>query len=104
MCDKVEVLIINDGSKDNTAEIGRELERLTTIDGKSIVKLVDKPNGGHGSTINKGIELARGKYFKLMDGDDYFDTLELMKLIQKLENETADIILTNYVEDSSISS
>lgn len=102
LCDKVEVLIINDGSKDNTAEIGRELERLTTIDGKSIVKLVDKPNGGHGSTINKGIELARGKYFKLMDGDDYFDTLELMKLIQKLENETADIILTNYVEDSSI--
>lgn len=102
LSNKIEVLIINDGSKDDTAKIGKELEELTTIDGKSIVKLIDKENGGHGSTINKGIELARGKYFKLMDGDDYFDTKELVKLIKYLENEDTDIILNNYVEDLAV--
>ena len=99
---KLEVLIINDGSKDNTAEIGRKLEKLTTVDGRSIVKFVDKPNGGHGSTINKGIELATGKYFKLMDGDDYFIEKDFLKLIEILEKEDSDIILTNYVADYSV--
>ncbi len=99
---KLEILIINDGSKDNTAEIGKQLEELTTVDGKSIVKLVDKENGGHGSTINKGIELATGKYFKLMDGDDYFIYDDFIKFIDILEHEDSDIILTNYVADYAI--
>lgn len=98
---KLEILIINDGSKDRTSEIGKELESLTSLNNDSIVKLIDKENGGHGSAINKGIELATGKYFKLMDGDDYFDTDELDKLIEKLEDENSDIILNNYVEDLS---
>lgn len=101
LSNKLEILIINDGSKDNTAQIAKYFEDLTTIKGKSIVKLIDKPNGGHGSTINKGIEIANGKYFKLMDGDDYFVTSEFVKLIQILENEDADIILNNYIEDYS---
>ena len=95
----IEVLIINDGSKDNTAEIGKKLEAMTTVNCKSIVRLIDKENGGHGSTINKGIELARGKYFKLMDGDDYFDTEALEKLVEYLKNENVDIVLNRYVED-----
>ena len=100
--EKIEILIINDGSKDSTSKIGQYFEKLTTIEGKSIVKLIDKENGGHGSTINKGIELATGKYFKMMDGDDYFDTESLDKLIEYLEKSNEDIILTNYVEDLSI--
>ena len=99
---KIEVLIINDGSKDNTAKIGKKLEKLTKNGNNSIVKLIDKENGGHGSAINKGIELATGKYLKLMDGDDYFITSELEKLINYLENEDTDIILTNYIEDFAI--
>ena len=99
---KLEVLIINDGSKDKTAEIAKELEELTKVNGKSIVKLIDKENGGHGSTINKGIELARGKYFKLMDADDYYVTSEFIKLIELLEGEETDIILNNYIEDLSV--
>lgn len=99
---KLEILIINDGSKDDTAKIGKELELLTTVNGKSIVKLIDKENGGHGSTINKGIELATGKYFKLMDGDDYFDTAELEKLVEILDKEDCDIVLNNYVEDLAV--
>lgn len=99
VAENLEVLIINDGSKDNTAKIGKLLESLTTINGKSIVKLVDKENGGHGSAINKGIELATGKYFKLMDGDDYFDTEALEQLVECLKNEDVDMVLNNYVED-----
>ena len=99
--EKLEILIINDGSKDNTGEIAKELEKITTIGNDSIVKFVDKPNGGHGSAINKGIELATGKYFKLMDGDDYFDTDALDELIVNLEKSDEDIILNNYVEDLS---
>ncbi|MBO5096610.1 MAG: glycosyltransferase [Bacilli bacterium] len=99
---RLEILIINDGSKDRTAEIGKELEKISKVNNDSIVKIINKENGGHGSAINKGIELATGKYFKLMDGDDYFDTESLDKLIEILENETSDIILNNYVEDFSV--
>lgn len=102
LSNKIEVLIINDGSKDNTKIIGQELQDMTTFDGNSIVRLINKENGGHGSAINVGIELARGKYFKLMDGDDYLKTDELVKLIEILEKEDTDLILTNYVEDSSV--
>lgn len=98
---KLEVLIINDGSKDKTLELGKELQELTTVNGKSIVTMVDKENGGHGSTINKGIELATGKYFKLLDGDDYYDRDALEALVRYLETETSDIVLNNYVEDFS---
>lgn len=99
---KLEILIVNDGSTDNTAIIAKKLEKLTSIDGKSIVKLINKENGGHGSTINKGIELATGKYFKLMDGDDYFVEKDFIKFLQILEHEDSDIILTNYIADYAV--
>ena len=101
---ELEILIINDGSKDETAKVGKELEKLTKVGNTSIVKLIDKENGGHGSTINKGIELAKGKYFRLMDGDDYFIKSELEKFINILKKEDSDIILTNYIADYAIDS
>ena len=99
---KLEILIINDGSKDKTNKIGLALERMSSTKNGPIVKIINKENGGHGSTINRGIELATGKYFRLMDGDDYFITDNLVKLVEKLDKETSDIILTNYIEDFSI--
>ena len=67
-----------------------------------IIKIIDKENGGHGSTINKGIEIATGKYFRLMDGDDYYITENLDKLLEKLKDEDSDIVLTNYIEDFAV--
>lgn len=96
-----EVLIINDGSKDHTAEIGRMYEKITTIGNRSIVKLIDKKNGGHGSGINKGIEIARGKYFKVVDADDWLDIEAYDKLLEKLQNEDVDMVLTEYCEARS---
>ena len=100
---KLEILIINDGSKDKTSMICKDLEKLTTVGNRSIVRLIDKENGGHGSAINTGIKEAHGKYFRLMDGDDYFISGQLEEFIKVLENENSDIILTNYIEDFAIS-
>lgn len=100
---KVEVIIVSDGSKDNTVKIGRELEKITATENGSIITLIDKENGGHGSTINAGIAAANGTYFRLLDGDDYVLTDNFVKLIEILEQEDSDIVLTDLVEDYGIS-
>ncbi len=96
---KLEVLIVNDGSKDDTAKIAEELERKYTFNGKSLVRAINKENGGHGSTINVGIVEATGKYIKVVDGDDTVDSEEFAELIDILEKENSDIVLNNYMED-----
>lgn len=90
---KVEVLIVNDGSKDRTAEIGKQFEKQYP----DTVKLVNKENGGHGSTINKGIQLAKGKYVKVVDADDWVDPEEFVKYVNELENIDVDVILTPFI-------
>jgi glycosyltransferase involved in cell wall biosynthesis len=62
------------------------------------VVYVKKENGGHGSTINKGIELASGKYFKVIDGDDWVDTKKFSEFVKNLRNADSDMVLTSYVE------
>lgn len=74
---KMEILVINDGSTDDTLQIAKLYEEKMN----GIVRVIDKPNGGHGSTINRGIQEASGKYFKLVDGDDWVDSESLAQLI-----------------------
>ena len=88
----IEILIINDGSTDHTSLIGQQLQ--TQYPG--VVILVNKENGGHGSTINKGIELARGKYFKVVDGDDWVDTEQFVKYVKALRKLDVDVVMTPY--------
>lgn len=90
--DEIEVFVVNDGSKDRTAEIARVYENRYP----DTIHLVDKENGGHGSTINTGLQLATGKYFKALDGDDWFNSENLEKLVLKLDKTNADIILNDY--------
>jgi len=97
--DKMEIIIVNDGSKDNTVEIAKELMKKYNDNKYPVIKLIDKENGGHGSTINKGLEIATGKYFRVMDGDDWVNSNDLNKLISKLEKEESDIVVTDYSED-----
>lgn len=92
--DDLEVLIIDDGSKDGTAKIAKKYEKIAP----HTFKYVAKKNGGHGSTINKGIELATGKYFKVVDGDDWVDTESLVTFIQDLKKQNSDLVLTNHTE------
>lgn len=92
--EKLEVLIENDGSKDDTAAIGRRYEEKYP----GVFRLVDKENGGYGSTINNSIRLATGKYFKQLDGDDWYDTDNLERLVCQLESADADCVFTPFME------
>ena len=65
----VEIIIVDDGSKDATGEIADYYERQYP----SIVKAVHKENGGHGSGVNAGLKRASGMYFKVVDSDDWLD-------------------------------
>lgn len=96
---KIEVIIVNDGSKDNTVQIAKELEARYS---KSNIIIIDKENGGHGSTINEGLKIASGKYIRIIDGDDWVNTDDMCRLIDVLEKETADIVVTDYCEDRAV--
>lgn len=92
--DDIEVLVINDGSKDNTAAIAKAYQDKYP---KSFF-LVDKENGGHGSTINESIKRAHGKYFKVLDGDDWVDVKEFDGFIEDLFRCEADLMVNDYNE------
>ena len=90
----IEILVEDDGGTDNTANIVKEYEEKYP----DIVKLIHKENGGYGSTINKSIELAQGKYFKQLDGYDWYDSENFKKFLKILRNTDADVVYTPYKE------
>ena len=92
--EEIEVLIIDDGSKDHTADIGKEYERKNP----DTFRVIPKKNGGHGPTINRGIQEASGRYFKVVDGDDWVNTEDFVKLVKALKSCTAEYVVTNYYE------
>ena len=94
----VEIILINDGSSDHTAEIADEYAAAYP----DLVRVVHKENGGHGSGVNKGLELANGIYYKVVDSDDWFDKDAYQKLLSSLkmfDTEKPDLIVCNYVYD-----
>lgn len=90
--DKLEVIIVNDGSKDRTAEIAQKYVDMYP----DTFILINKENGGYGSTINYSTRIAKGKYFKQLDGDDWFDTKNLRQFIEKLEQIDSDLVITPF--------
>ena len=102
--EKVEIIIVDDGSKDGTAEIADRLaEKYPTI-----IKAVHQENGGHGEAVNTGIKHATGVFFKVVDSDDWLGEEALATLLEKLEmfsnsGEDAvnvpDLVLCNYIYD-----
>ena len=88
----IEVLIINDGSTDRTAEISTEY--VSKYPDTFI--LINKENGGHGSTINTGIQKATGKYFKIVDADDWVEKDGIIQLVTTLKQYDVDLMLSPY--------
>ncbi len=91
----IEVLIVNDGSKDNSVKIIKEYEKKYP----ETIVFIDKENGGHGSTINKGLENATGKYFKVLDSDDWLDSCNFIKFVKKLKKCDEDLIVNPYYQE-----
>lgn len=96
--EEVEIIIVNDGSKDDTAKIADEYaEKYPTI-----VKAIHKENGGHGSGVNAGIKNATGLYYKVVDSDDWVNEEAFKALLDTIrthlaEGKEADLYITNYV-------
>ena len=90
--EKLEVLVIDDATPDKSAEIARRyVDKYPNT-----FRVISKENGGHGSAINAGIKEATGNYFKVVDGDDWVDGKALYNLITFLENQTCDLVCSNY--------
>lgn len=90
--DNLEIIIVDDGSKDHTAEIAERYQK----DYPESIVFIKKENGGHGSTINAALEKATGKYFKIVDGDDWVDIAALDDLILYLKDNSPDVIINHY--------
>lgn len=96
--EEIEVLIVDDGSIDQTAQIGKAYEEKYP----QTFRVISKENGGHGSTINRGISEACGSYFKVVDGDDWVNTEDFVKLVAALKQCTAEYVVTNYYEVNDV--
>lgn len=94
----VEILIVDDGSSDRTAEIADAYaERYP-----GIIRAIHQPNGGHGAAVNTGLKNAVGIYFKVVDSDDWLDRDSYLRVLKRLRtliklNTLPDMFLANYV-------
>jgi glycosyltransferase involved in cell wall biosynthesis len=96
--DDVEILIINDGSADDTARIADEYEKKYP----GIVRAIHQENKGHGGAVNTGIKNATGMYFKVLDSDDWFKESAYLRVLEKLKDlvggdKVLDLLVCNFV-------
>ena len=92
--DDLEIIVVNDDSKDNTLELAQRY----AVKYPQSVRVIDKPNGGWGSGINRGIEEATGKYLKTLDSDDWFNTANIDAFVALLKQLEVDMVLTSFSE------
>ncbi|MFN2747187.1 glycosyltransferase family 2 protein [Bacillus sp. z60-18] len=96
--DDVELLIVNDGSSDQTADIANEYAKKYP----TIIKAIHQENGGHGEAVNTGIRNASGYYLKVVDSDDWVDTRAYLKILEKIHDfitreKSVDMMISNFV-------
>ncbi len=92
VADKIELIITDDGSKDNTPEIVEKYVKKYP----NTIKFIKKKNEGPGSTVNSGIKHATGKYFRMVDGDDWVETKNLAEYVALLESVDVDMVVSDY--------
>ncbi len=94
----VEILIVDDGSSDRTAEIADAYAAQYP----DMIQAIHQPNGGHGAAVNTGLKHASGVYFKVVDSDDWLDRDSYLRVLKRLRtliklNTLPDMFLANYV-------
>lgn len=95
--DLIEVLVINDGSKDESSAIAHQYkERFPNS-----IRVIDKENGNYGSCINRGLKEVTGRYVKILDADDTFDTKNFEEFVKFISQNDTDCIITNYIQINS---
>lgn len=88
----LEVLVVNDGSKDSSSSIAHEYQDKYP----NVFRVIDKENGNYGSCINRGIKEATGMYFKILDADDSFSKKGLSELLSYLKDSDMELCVTSY--------
>ncbi|SHO49411.1 glycosyltransferase family 2 protein [Anaerocolumna xylanovorans] len=96
--DEMEIIIVDDGSSDNTAAIANDYAKRYP----DIIKFIHQENGGHGEAVNTGLAAATGLYFKVVDSDDWVNEAALEKALSTLrslvaDGKTVDLFIANYV-------
>ena len=101
LLEKLDVIVVNDGSKDRTSEIAHEFEAKYP----GVFRVIDKENGHYGSCINAGLAAANGTFIKVLDADDYYLTENFREYLTLVNVECAkgetgaDLILNDWEED-----
>ena len=90
--DKLDILVIIDGGKDRSSEIAHTYQNKYP----ECISVIDKDNGNYGSCINSGLKKARGKYIKVLDSDDFFNTSNFQLFVNELIQSDSDLILSDF--------
>lgn len=90
--EKIEVIVVNDGSSDKTADIVHHYE----LSYPDVFHLINQENKGHGGALNTAVSKARGIYFKAVDADDWVLTENLPQYVRELEESGADAVINGY--------
>ncbi len=96
--DEAEIILVDDGSTDNTPSIADRYQEQYP----EIVRVIHQPNGGHGEGVNQGMRNAQGLYYKVVDSDDWLDVVALKRVMDLLrsfveQGQELDLLICNYV-------
>lgn len=89
----IEILVQTNAATDSSVALAKKYESLYP----DSIRVLERPvNGGYGSTINDSISIATGKYFKTLDGDDRYETDNLVPFIETLKACEADLVISEF--------